>query len=351
MSAQTPPAREWSLDILRVIAIAGVVSIHTFGNVVVDPAVHGSARWWYAVIMDAGFVWAVPVFVMISGALILAPRQHERGPAWFYRRRLLRLAPAFVFWPIFYVVVVRVLMLGQHFSPSAWVAMFVDGKTYSQLYFLWLIVGLYAVAPVLAAFLREGGRRRALMLAACVLAATTLTWASASLLTYLGHPRPMTLISLTQWVPYVGYFVAGWALAQVRLRGLALAAAAAATAALLAGYVWLYGTADQHPLLAAALPNTYPGPLVVLASIGIFVVSASLFAKVAPGPRVAAVLRELSDAAFGVFLVHFAIVTLLRPLFDPDHPVAVTALWLVTLVLSFAAAMVMRRIPGVRRLV
>src|SRR5690606_29586683 len=153
--------RLWSLDVTRVVAVLGVVAIHVFAELVSNAERRGSMGWWGAVIVDIGFVWVVPVFVMISGALILAPHQYREGTRSFYRRRLLRLAPAVVFWSMFYFLVIRVALTEAPVSRADIARFFLEGRPYTHLYFLWLIVGLYAVAPVLAAFLRDGGARRA----------------------------------------------------------------------------------------------------------------------------------------------------------------------------------------------
>ena len=75
--------------------------------------------------------------------------------------------------------------------------------------------GLYAVAPVLAAFLAGGGAGRAYIFAGTVLASTLLVYVIADLSSLNGAPRPIVLDALTQWVPYVGYFLAGWALRNI----------------------------------------------------------------------------------------------------------------------------------------
>ncbi len=340
---------------MRVLAVVGVVAIHTFGAAVSDPALRGSLRWWFAVAVDIGFIWVVPLFVMLSGALILAPRQFSAGPAAFYRRRLLRLAPAFVFWQAFYILLVRIWFSGTGLGWGDIATSILDGRTYTHLYFLWLIVGLYAVAPILAAFLGGGGRRRAFVFAVTVLAVTVVTWSAAAVVTYSGQPRPLVLMALTQWLPYVGYFLAGWALRDVILRGAALAVAVAGTGTAVALTVWQYGTASEHPLLNALAPVGYPGPLVAVAAIGVFVCVNGALRSFSPRRAGARVLQTLSDAAFGVFLIHFVVLLLLRelPVFASHggSPILLTILWLITAAVSFVLVIVLRRIPGVRRIV
>jgi surface polysaccharide O-acyltransferase-like enzyme len=349
-----PRERQYSLDVLRVCAVVGVVAIHVFGAIVSDPALRGNPGWWLAAVLDLGNIWVVPAFVMVSGALLLGGRAQSEGPGAFYRKRLLRLGPAFVFWQVFYIVVVRWLMSGQRQSVGGVIGLMLDGRTYTHLYFLWLIVGLYAVAPVLAAFLAQGGRRRAVVFAAIVLAATVAAFTASALLTHLGQPRPILLSAFTQWIPYVGYFLAGWALRGLAPRGWRLILAAAVAVVALAEVVVQYGVGDRAPLLQALLPVSYLGPVVAVATIAVFLSFAGVFAGLRPGRRGAALLRELSDASFGVFLVHFALLIALRmipgfgPLTTQSFPAALAA-WAIVVAASFALALVCRRIPVVRR--
>lgn len=326
-----------------------------FAGMVVNAEIRGSTGWWAAVALDIGFVWVVPVFVMISGALVLEPRQHAAGPAPFYRRRLLRLAPALIFWSLFYFLAIRTGVTGAAITRVDIASFVLDGRPYTHLYFLWLIVGLYAVAPILAAFLRDGGRRRALILAAAVLAATIITASSSSLLGALGSPRPLTLMALTQWVPYVGFFVAGWALRETLLRGWALVGAIAGTLVALVLPVIQYGVRPAFTLLDAVAPVSYFGPVVAAATVGIFVCANSMLADWQPGERAGRLLRELSDSAFGVFLVHFAIMVILRGIAPFDRAEASFTLslleWTVVVVLSFVVVIGVRRVPLLRRLV
>lgn len=335
-------------------AIIGVVSIHTFGALRNSPEIAGSRSWWLAVALNAGFIWAVPVFVMISGALLLDARPHAAGPAAFYRQRLARLAPAFLFWQVFYLIVVRQWMSGLEESAGTLVALTLRGEPYTHLYFLWLIVGLYAIAPVLQPFLREGGPRRALVLAAVLVTVTVATYSISALLGWTGRPSPITLNALTQWLPYVGYFVAGYALRDLRLTGVKLWSCGAIAAAAIAWTVFQAGAVDSASLLAALLPQSYLGPVTVVIAVALFVFVNSLFPRdLAPAPG--RIIRTLSDATFGVYLVHFALLIAVRavPWFEDAVTTSVPSavlVWLIVVVLSFALVVPLRRVPVVGRL-
>lgn len=355
ITASATRTRLWSLDLTRVVAVVGVAAIHVFSGMVTNTEIRGSLPWWTAVAVDIGFVWVVPVFVMISGALILEPRQFSQGTIVFYRRRLVRLLPALVFWSLFYFIIVRTGLTGLPVTRADVARFLLEGRPYTHLYFLWLIIGLYAVAPVLAAFLRDGGWRRALVFAATALLATVFTGSAASLLTAMGDSRPLSLLALTQWLPYVGYFLAGWALRDVVLRGWTFALAATGTVILLAVSIAQYGLRPRLAILDALAPVSYFGPLVALAAIGVFVCTNSMLTGWTPGPVAGRVLREMSDSAFGVFLLHFAIMLVIRrvpPLAGGGGSLVLSFVELaITLVLSFVIVFALRRVPYLRRLV
>ncbi len=355
-----PPAaaatRSVGLDVMRVTAILGVVAIHVFGGIVSNPAIRGSGTWWAATAVDIGNIWVIPVFVMVSGALLLGPRAHAAGPRAFYRKRLLRLGPAFVAWQVFYIVVVQQWLSHRNLSLIDVLQQIADGKTYTHLYFLYLIVGLYLVAPVLAAFLAGGGAGRAYIFAGTVLVSTLLVYVIADLSALNGAPRPIVLNALTQWVPYVGYFLVGWALRKVVLSWRWATVASIVTLALLAETVWQYANSGRHVLLNAVSPIGYLGFIVAAASIGVFLVGQSVFARVKASGRFGRMLAELSDASFGVFLVHFFFIVLLAMLFPwaadlrDTNFFAAAAFWLCVVIVSFAVSLGARRVPVLRRI-
>lgn len=348
--------RRRGLDVLRIVSILGVIAIHVFGGVVSNTGARGSGSWWLATVADIGFIWVVPVFVMVSGALVLDPRMYREGARAFYTKRLLRLGWAFVFWQAFYLIVVYAGLSHEPLTLGRTAALIYAGTTYTHLYFLWLIVGLYAVAPILFAFLRDAGRLRAGVTALVILLATTAAYVGASVLTHFGSPTSVSLMALTQWVPYVGYFVAGWALRDVRLRGWRLAGAAAATAVAIAGDIALYDEPGRLPLLAAFLPVDYLGPLVIVSAIGVFVVANSLIEPLRATELGARRLAVVSDSVFGVYLFHFFLLVLVTTLWPhlgvlrDDEWWAALPLWAGIALVSFGFSMAMRRVPFVKRL-
>lgn len=348
-----PQTRDIGLDVLRILSICGVVAIHVFGlRVGADPK--AGKAWWAATVVDIGFIWVVPVFVMISGALVLGSRQLTETPAVFYRRRAVRLVPALVAWNLVYLVGVRIWMRHEHLSTARVLQLLYDGSVFTQLYFLWLILGLYAVAPVLGAFLRAGRAGRPGGTAAAVLAATVLAFMATNIMAHFGVHRPTTLNVFTHWMPYVGYFLAGYALRNVRLKGPALAVVTILTALLASFSIWHYGHRGRLAVLDILVTEHYLGVAVALTSLGVFAVGVSLPAGMQLPDRPARFLVAVSNAAFGVFLVHLVIFEAIRLNWDVvgvEHSVPGLAIaYLATLVASFGISLAAARIPLVRQI-
>jgi len=329
-----------------------VVAIHVFGYVV-GRAERGSRNWWLAAALDIPFIWVVPVFVMISGALLLAP-QRVLAPRSFYRKRAVRLLPALIVWHLIYLVGVRWLMRGEDLPPARVVQLLFDGAVFTQLYFLWLILGLYLVAPLITAFLQDGPPRRAQTFAVVLLAVTALVYMVPGIASFFGFARPINLNIFTHWLPYVGYFVAGRALRDVRLKGWFLAAAVACAVGLAGLCLWQYGHQGQAGLLNVVSPVSYLSPTVMMLAVAVFLSAKSIFSRITPTPATGRVLVTVSGAAFGVFLVHLLVFEVIRlnapAVFEGRSIVAASASFAATLVLSFAVSVLAARVPYLRNI-
>lgn len=95
------PGRLFYLDVARVLAIFGVAAIHNWS--LLHAIAPGTRAWWAVDVLFTFGRWAVPVFVMISGGLLLRPGRKE-GALEFYKRRLWRIGIPSVVWIAAYFV-------------------------------------------------------------------------------------------------------------------------------------------------------------------------------------------------------------------------------------------------------
>ena len=139
--------RIYYLDILKAISIFGVVFIHVI-------AIAGDSSIKGLLIANFGeiFKFAVPVFLMVSGALLLN-REYE-SISYFLKRRLKRLILPYLLWIIFIIIAIV-----YSTDPSTYsnMATFIIQNlfNYPLIWYFWLMIGIYFIIPVINPFIRE----------------------------------------------------------------------------------------------------------------------------------------------------------------------------------------------------
>jgi surface polysaccharide O-acyltransferase-like enzyme len=342
---------------LRFVAICAVVTIHTVGYNALDRGARDTVRGMVAIYLDVLGVFAVPVFVMLSGALLLDPARY-RGPRAFLRKRALRLVPAILFWNLWYFGVRRIV-LDQDLSVSEALARAVDGELYGALYFFWIVLGLALIAPVLIPFVGQATRKHVFVAGVAALLMVAVSQAS---LAWRSADDVFVETAWTWWVPYLGYFLLGWALRGVVLRGRKLGLTVLVLVGLAALMPWHWRNPAAPQWLDTYTPAWYYSLTAMVYSTAIYLVFQTLIRPGGPlralaSPRMSRLGRTLGDATLGVFVLHL---TVLLWVFEwpvlggsrtADGVVVLLLRIVAVLGMTYAIVLVLRRIPGVRRLV
>ena len=127
-------------DILRIVAIFFVVFVHLAAQHWADVDV--SSRAWFAFnLYCTTGKWSVPIFVMISGALFLG---RDVSISSILKKNVARIATVFLFWSACYALVDLVF---RHAPLSVVLSQLITG--HYHLWFLYMIVGLYLLIPLL----------------------------------------------------------------------------------------------------------------------------------------------------------------------------------------------------------
>ena len=92
--------RNFSFDLLRALATVSVVALHVAGPVLYEYGSLPAGEWWTANAIDSAVRFSVPIFLMLTGALLL-PRMEPAGQ--FLKRRFARLLWPFIFWSAVYL--------------------------------------------------------------------------------------------------------------------------------------------------------------------------------------------------------------------------------------------------------
>ncbi|MEM1208958.1 MAG: acyltransferase family protein [Planctomycetota bacterium] len=291
------------LDVLRGLAIVCVVAVHVSDSWVWSSSgyVDNRSQWWTANLLNTCSRVGVPVFVMVSGALLLHSKRAD-APVAFLRRRFSRIIPALLLWSAAYAVWTARMHTGSMSVGDALRA-FADGGTYYHLWFLYMIGLLYLVTPILRPMV-AGGRRGLLVYAVFLWAVWVIMLPAAQ--------RALGLygsgIEIYSFVAYAGYFVLGALLREARLPSWALVPVAAVTVAA----VWFnaLGVAAAVRDAGGSLDtveydlNLSPGAPLLVVGVFVLVKSAPWSRWLPPGSWVAAVTGYLGATSLFVYLAH-----------------------------------------------
>lgn len=146
------------LDNSRVIAIFAVVFLHVAAGVVIGSDI-GTESWWIGNLYDSLVRWCVPVFVMISGALLLDPSKKEDLRT-FYFKRLSRILIPILFWSAFFLLwaTLKGTIKGEPLSIVDLAKRLLSGKPYFHMWFLYMIITLYLFTPFFRRIITDSSR-------------------------------------------------------------------------------------------------------------------------------------------------------------------------------------------------
>lgn len=339
---------------LRAAAIVGVIAIHTVGYDAIAEDARSTVVGTVAIWLDIAAICAVPLFVMLSGAVLLDPvRYRDHGT--FLRKRAARLVPALIFWHLWYWALIW-RRDGESLPWRDAVVRAANGDLYTALYFFWIILGLALLTPILIGFVGTSSRR-AVLVAGFALAAIPAV--SVATMRTRGAPGVFIDVAWTWWFGYLGLYLLGWGLRGVRLRGVLLALAALVTVGLGALGCWQWRNPDAPSWLQTLSPVSYYGAGTILYAIGVFLVAQALIQPdgllrfLARG-RAARLGTLLGGATLGVFGLHLTFVWLWPELGVGGDLPATGALEpmlvrvALTTVVTYVIVLVLRRVPFVR---
>ncbi len=339
--SKTSSRKVW-LDYLRVFAILAVITGHVIADFYRLFGEVGAAEWWLSNVLGTLARSAVPVFVMVSGALLLG-KPASLGA--FYRKRVIRFLPPIIFWNLVYLGVY--ILDGMDRQTVLWTlkALFiVDGYIAPHLWYLSMFICLMMFAPFLNKFILGERPTAGDLTLLLVLAFPFFLLQQIANFAEAVYDLNMEWFSLFPW--FGVYFIAGYVIdryaANVRLGSGWIAAAIAALMAVGAGLN--YYAVGVLGVMKNYFINTERGPLQFLLSMLIFLLAKNLSARLRPNRLVLAA----AEASFGMYLIHEifnGIFVKVLPGYYSHGLVYIPLVAMATAILSFLSISLLRNLP------
>ncbi|NLG17642.1 MAG: acyltransferase family protein [Fibrobacter sp.] len=200
-------------DILKILSIYGVVLIHSAAPMLTRYDSVGMQNWWVANIYDSLVRWCIPVFFMASGAFLIAKAGKE-SPGQFFMRRSRKIIVPFLIWSAVYFLW-RIYLNGEDLQWTSFFSMLFREPIYYHLWFIYILIELYLLAPVLGVYVKSAGMKNQLYL-------LSLWFIFCSILPMLeiicGFQTILSIGSTVSFINYAGYFFLGYFLHDIKLK-------------------------------------------------------------------------------------------------------------------------------------
>lgn len=277
------------IDYLRVFSIIFVVVIHSLGGF--SKASYGNTEWWINNIVDSFAHFSVPLFIMISGSLILGIKHEKKSSV---IKRLIKIFKPFLFWSI--VIFCGNIITNKQQSTTnyfySFVLDFINNDITNIYWFVYLIMGLYLTVPFVKMWIKDDSP--------VLLEMFLIFWLLSTILKY---PIFSTIkFDLTFFAGYIGYFILGFYLRHTERK-------------FLQNSLFIYSliiigfflTVLGNYYITTMKFESYLNFNIVLLSSGVFL----FFRKKSNYLKFNSVINFISKYSFGIYLTHFVFISIL----------------------------------------
>jgi surface polysaccharide O-acyltransferase-like enzyme len=341
--------RYFYLDYLRIYATIAVVTIHVSAMKVSEDTFKTDLFGWFSANFYETLSRAsVPIFIMISGALLLNDNR-PLTTTQFLKKRLSKIVIPLVAWSFIYYVAM-VYNGSTVFSIKKFIYNFSTDNLAGHLWFMYTILGLYLITPLLKILVHNATKRDVeYFLGLWIFASIIL-----KLMVYLvGFSFSIELFFVTK---FVGYFVLGYYLFKYQLtkRNIVFSLISLVIGLLGTFFLTYYGTTNNDGKLDQYWYE-YHSITVFMISVGIFTLFKDILFKAKQD--INSKLNWFSQASFGIYLVHLLVLnTLLSAIigkvWDHIHPIiGIPINVAIVIIMSAIITFIIQKIPVLKNIV
>lgn len=340
--------RDISVDLVKMIAIIGVVVIHTCSAGFYHPA--NSHQFIATAFWRCLTSASVPLFLISSGALMLRPEKEiSLKKLWF--RNILRLVVAMFFWAMAYKL--AALFVGGTFSPATLIHAFKETLIFKHefhLYYIHIMLLVYAFLPITRLFIKNCEKKDLHYFIA--------VWFAVGIIyptVYLFWPITLIQGFPQQWLmnmcyASIGYGIMGYYFTKYKL------SLKTCIAYILCGFAAVFGLTCIMSLQNGTLYDHFLGGMtagVCFLAFGIFGICKYIPDLFDNHPRITATIIYFSKASFCIYLVHVFIIRIFDKLgfvVNIGHPVFMIPLIAIcNILISTIIYFVLSKIPVINK--
>lgn len=341
-----------SIDLIRIIAMFAVVAIHVNSNFLYAWDEISWIDWWVSDIYSAMIHFAVPVFIILSGYLLLDKQEDDEV---FFSKRFKKVIIPLIAWSMIYMVFTNNYNILSIITVN-FVKQFLADKIYYHMYFLYIILGLYLITPLLRRILVHANMYDVYYYLILWFFITPVR----QLIGLLGYNIELPLEVATG---YLGYYIMGYAIKKTQITDKVInlsyiMAAVSIMATAVGSYILSKNSGKFDPFFTYGFSIT-----TVVYSICLFILllGATDNKKLPTSHiKIEKIIGVAAKASMGVYLVHpillyyiinglFGIFLLSAPFLSPI--ISVPTITILLVFVSLIIVTIMQRIPLIRKIV
>jgi surface polysaccharide O-acyltransferase-like enzyme len=347
------------VDLIRTVAMIFVILLHA----AIEPyptldimSPQSVQHWWASDVYNSLARTCVPLFIMLTGALLLQPSKADEPLRVFFKKRWNRVGIPILFWSAAYFAW-RFFVNGEALALNSFLQSALAGP-YFHFWFLYLLVGLYLLTPIIRVIVAHADWR--------IIKYFFLIWFVGTgiipLLTLYANISPQTVWfkeNVFVLTGLIGYFILGAYVAKLRLRSsilyLILALSSVWT---IIGTYFLIGTLGEQYSQFFLDASSFS---VIFASVALFLILASVPSQTIENrfPNGNRVLTLISLNTLPIYLFHVMVletlqkgylgfkisVTTMNPIIE------IPLITVVTLLICLAIIVPLKKLPYVREII
>jgi surface polysaccharide O-acyltransferase-like enzyme len=286
---------------LRVLATFGVIVIHVAAGILSQYGSIINFDWWIGNIYDSSVRFCIPIFLMISGALILSKTYKSIGE--YLKKRALRIVLPFLFWSMIYIAssLFHKFYHGEHMTIAELITfVFIQLKKGASfhLWYVYMIIGLYLFFPIIGKWINKSNENEIKYFIGI--------WLLAAIASLPFMQKNFPGINLTYFSGYIGFPVLGYYLSRKTFSNPDREKAISILLILTGILITIFGTYFITRNKGFMDESFYErlSPNVILVSIGIFLLfkNSTKFST-----RTSSVILFFSKYSYGIYLIHILV--------------------------------------------
>jgi len=308
---KTTISRIYYLDILRVLSILAVITIHVTATNVSIISEMNTFQWWFANVLNSFSRSAVPIFFMISGVLLLGNEKNEDIKT-FLKKRIPRIGMPFLMWSIIYSVLKhyvidpdypKLLSMGKIMIKEI-----LQDTVYHHLWFVYVMLVMYFVIPFAIKIVKNATQKE-LLFGIIMWFMVTIVYYTFQGIYYLRTEQYFYIefFDIPFYSGFLGFFILGYYLSRQEIskkirRIIYLVGSISMLSVPIITYYITKGKDVLNELFYSNFVIT-----TFFTAVAVFVLFKNINWEVKVNKRLLKLIVSISDATFGIYLIHLLV--------------------------------------------